>query len=831
MAQYRFSAKIVSRGKGQSVIAKAAYNAREAILDERTGLTKDYRRGGGLKFQGIFAPKDAPEWMKDRAKLWNGVELQEDGTTRWATAQLARYIELSIPHELSDEQAFRCVRDFVRQQFVRQGMVADVALHAPHAHGDERNVHAHILLTLREIDGQEFSADKARHWNSKEFTLKWREEWAAVGARYLNAAAKEHEEAGRQTEADEVRLQADRYSYSHLDLKEQTREAARRGDTEHAAACEHEATKHMGPQIAAMERRGVETDRGQDYTETVETNKLRAELREVEKEIAAEQARIEAATQQQTGTLPRPEVKGADPIRDQSAQPSLSKTAGEIRLVYSLTKTGQEFIDGLEDRGLFAANMTEADADRLNRWERQRIKENWEAPRKQREEWQAQSGGAEKLNAVQLDSAHRSYDKWLANREPRKKNDKPMAFESYVAFVQERQAENQPGSKDYKKFKPGELVVVDRWGHVHQLTYSNTGDNYKDRTERLKDVDRAALFTVSAAENVAKRFHQHRAEEFKQKGMQWEEKQEQLKDHGQKPGIVDFALDDERVSPRSKGRDARGINASFEESNRPKAFRSDAFRVKAFIAALDEQGICLARVTKREADKSHREAAFARETGNYAPSYREGEIVAVTTEGTVHRLDDRTTGLEADPLKHRLTKLDFVKLDGIDATKVFMIERGQQERAERAADRLDQARNPEDYGTRFSVKRTVRPAKDGLGKIAGSIGSTGAAARSLITKTVAKTFDDVANTVGALLSLFFPDAPKTKEHIGAIREENRRNAFASEIAEDKAEKRAAYDHQHDETTTKNAQANAQQQRQQEEYKRQRDDDRERERER
>ncbi len=103
MAIYRFSASILSRGDGRSVIAKAAYNARDKLRDERTGqLTKDYSREGGLLFSGIFAPKDAPAWTRDRAELWNAVERREDASNRPRDAQLARDIEPALPHELTD---------------------------------------------------------------------------------------------------------------------------------------------------------------------------------------------------------------------------------------------------------------------------------------------------------------------------------------------------------------------------------------------------------------------------------------------------------------------------------------------------------------------------------------------------------------------------------------------------------------------------------------------------------------------------------------------------------------------------------------------------------
>ena len=95
MAQYRYAAKIVSRGDGDSAVAKAAYNAREDIRDERTGEMKRHAKRIGLEFSGIFAPKNVPEWAKDRARLWNAVERKEDESKRRATAQLARSLELS----------------------------------------------------------------------------------------------------------------------------------------------------------------------------------------------------------------------------------------------------------------------------------------------------------------------------------------------------------------------------------------------------------------------------------------------------------------------------------------------------------------------------------------------------------------------------------------------------------------------------------------------------------------------------------------------------------------------------------------------------------------
>jgi hypothetical protein len=128
--------------------------------------------------------------MKDRAQLWNGVEAFE---TR-KNSQLARELEVSIPHELTPEQRKQAIRSFVDSELVARGMVADVAYHdftGKHRH----NPHAHILVTMREIDGETFSKKKNREWNSEETLVNWREAWA----RHANHAL---EQAKLQTRID-----------------------------------------------------------------------------------------------------------------------------------------------------------------------------------------------------------------------------------------------------------------------------------------------------------------------------------------------------------------------------------------------------------------------------------------------------------------------------------------------------------------------------------------------------------------------------------------------------------------------------------------------------
>ena len=180
MALYRFAAGVIARGRGHSSTAAAAYRAGERITDERTGQTFDYSRKAGVLWKGIYAPANAPDWMQDRAKLWNAVEQHE---TR-ANARTARDFIVCIPHELDVEQGRRLVGDFVREQFARKGFVADAAIHAPGRGGDERNIHAHFLVTTRQFERGRFVEKKDRTQNEKATLLHWREAWAKLANRH-----------------------------------------------------------------------------------------------------------------------------------------------------------------------------------------------------------------------------------------------------------------------------------------------------------------------------------------------------------------------------------------------------------------------------------------------------------------------------------------------------------------------------------------------------------------------------------------------------------------------------------------------------------------------
>jgi len=173
MAIYHLRATMISRSQGRSATAASAYRSAERIIDMRTGLVFDYERRSGVDHTEILAPESAPDWVQERSALWNAVEAAE---TR-KNSQVAREVRLALPCELSHEQRVELVRSFCQRAFVDSGMVADIALHAPGREGDERNHHAHIMLTTREIGPEGFSV-KNRDWNGVERLEDWRALWA-----------------------------------------------------------------------------------------------------------------------------------------------------------------------------------------------------------------------------------------------------------------------------------------------------------------------------------------------------------------------------------------------------------------------------------------------------------------------------------------------------------------------------------------------------------------------------------------------------------------------------------------------------------------------------
>jgi ATP-dependent exoDNAse (exonuclease V) alpha subunit len=186
MAIYHLTVKALGRTKNHKAVAAAAYRSGTKLEDERYASSHDYTRRKGVMYTEILAPDNAPEWATDRQRLWNEVEKAE----KRKDAQVAREIEVALPRELSDEENRELVRDFVKDQVVSRGMIADCAIHEHHASDGENNPHAHILVTLRSVGPEGFGA-KDREWNKTELVESWRENWAEYCNRALEAAGEE----------------------------------------------------------------------------------------------------------------------------------------------------------------------------------------------------------------------------------------------------------------------------------------------------------------------------------------------------------------------------------------------------------------------------------------------------------------------------------------------------------------------------------------------------------------------------------------------------------------------------------------------------------------
>jgi MobA/MobL family len=232
VADYRLSVQTISRADGRNAVAAAAYRAGEELSNERNGQTYDYTRRGGVLHTEIIAPETAPDWVHDRERLWNEAERSE----LRINSRVAREVQLSLPHELTAEQRKELVTEFVRDNFVAKGMVADVAIHAPSKDGDQRNYHAHVMLTTRIITPNGFT-EKQRDWNSTEVLSEWRENWATAQNRHLTRAL-----------------------------------GARAPQVTHKSYAEQGIDKipghHLGPGAAAMERRHQASRRGDLHRES-----------------------------------------------------------------------------------------------------------------------------------------------------------------------------------------------------------------------------------------------------------------------------------------------------------------------------------------------------------------------------------------------------------------------------------------------------------------------------------------------------------------------------------------------------------------------------------
>lgn len=273
---FHFSISMISRGKSKSAVASAAYISCEKLTNEWDGVTHDYHNKKGLLHSQIYLPENIPKEFQDRSFLWNSVELNEKASN----AQLARNFIIALPKELSFEENKNLITDFIQKNFVSKGMIADLAIHQGNDEGNG-NIHAHIMTTVRPLnqDGtwgakskKEYLLDEQGNkilgkngkpktrkieltdWNNKGNAEKWRESFAALCNQYL--------------EKNNFEKRVDHRSFE------------RQGK-------EEIPTIHMGASASALERKGIETDKGNINREIKKHNSLVKAIREKIEELTS----------------------------------------------------------------------------------------------------------------------------------------------------------------------------------------------------------------------------------------------------------------------------------------------------------------------------------------------------------------------------------------------------------------------------------------------------------------------------------------------------------------------------------------------------------------
>jgi len=233
---------------GTSVVACAAYRACDKLQDERYNKTHDYTRKQNVLHAEIIKPDHAPEWMGDRQKLWNAVENGE----RRKDAQLAKEIVLTLPRNLDHEQHKQVVNGWVKENVTSRGLIADYAIHSPDAKDGGKNPHAHVMFTLRPV--QEDGTFGKKLTGYKNGGLDGREV-----------------------------LQEMRFSYQeHLNI------TSAANDNEQGKVIRFDLRNNKekginripqwtnGHNVNALERKGIETRRGQTINKIQATNKAKA---------------------------------------------------------------------------------------------------------------------------------------------------------------------------------------------------------------------------------------------------------------------------------------------------------------------------------------------------------------------------------------------------------------------------------------------------------------------------------------------------------------------------------------------------------------------------
>ena len=278
MVLYHFHVGQVKRSAGQSVIESAAYRAGEQLYSERYGEYSDYIRKGGVVYTEILLPPHAPRVYADRQTLWNAVEAAERGKN----AQLAYSFDIALQNEFTLDENIALARQFLLDNFVSRGMIADFAVHHPDKAGGIENPHFHVLCPIRPLnpDGTwgakqrrvyrengKFDAVPTTDWGKPETLEEWRKAWAEL----CNTKFKD--------KGLECRIDHRSYERQGIDQA---------------------PTVHEGVAVRQMEAKGIATDKGERNRWIRSANAMLRTLREKIKALTIWLTELRAESQQPT---------------------------------------------------------------------------------------------------------------------------------------------------------------------------------------------------------------------------------------------------------------------------------------------------------------------------------------------------------------------------------------------------------------------------------------------------------------------------------------------------------------------------------------------------
>lgn len=276
MAIYHCTTKTVNRSSGRTAVASIAYRAGEKLTDERTGLTYDFTRKEGVVYTEILSNLDTE---LDRSKVWNLAEKSENRKD----ARTAREWVIALPDELDEEQRKELAREFAQSLVDHYGVVADLAIHAPSKGGDDKNHHAHILLTTR----------KAELDTENKLVLTQKSEIELSNTKRKSLGMGTSQEEIKQIRATWANLANHALEYAGYRERIDHRSYADQGN-------QLQATIHEGSKVTQMRRKGIDTEISRFNDTIKQQNSQQLQYKQPHKEQTLEQGfnRVEKGFEQ-----------------------------------------------------------------------------------------------------------------------------------------------------------------------------------------------------------------------------------------------------------------------------------------------------------------------------------------------------------------------------------------------------------------------------------------------------------------------------------------------------------------------------------------------------